>query len=867
MSAQLLDGLSVDLTPAHRRSAWREFVRSPFAMTAVAWILLIILLGAAAAFLPLVEWGWLPNPLAQDLSDVGALPSATHWLGTDMLGRDVLSRLIFGGGSAIAGVLLCVAIATILGTVLGLLAGYFGGVVDAVGSAVAEVLQTLPGIIVMLLAVAIFGTDLYVGMAALGILLSAGVFRIVRSSAAIVARELYVAAATVSGLRSLAILTRHVLPNVLRPTIVQASLTATLALLLQAGLSFLGQGPPPPSPQWGSMVREASEAIYRFPWLMVPTGAVIILTALAFNALGDALVDTTSIRPRPRRRRVGARVITPVCVEPAAAGAALQVDGLRIASDAGKELVRGVSFALHPGRTLGLVGESGSGKTLTALAALGLLPDGVQVTGGTIRIDGRQVRTDDTAIWQDLRGTTVAYVSQEPMVGLDPSSTVGVLLTEPLRRHRSLSRKQARAEALRLLEKVGIADPPSVVRRYPFQLSGGMAQRVAIAIALAGHPRVLVADEPTTALDVTVQAEILELLRSLQREYEMAILMVTHNFGVVADICDDVVVMQAGELVERGDVRDLFARPQHSYTRSLLAAVPDAWPEQVREQPCGAELLRIDDLHVSFGQGLRRPRFVALDGVSLDVRAGETVGLVGESGSGKTTIGRAVLGLVPAARGTITFDGEDITHATPRMRRQLSTELQVVFQDPYSSLDPRLTVGQILEEPLRAHGIYRGERARQRVRELLDEVRLPSDAINRRPVEFSGGQRQRIAIARALAMSPRLIVCDEALSALDLSTQARVVEILREIQRETGVAYLFIGHDLSVVRNLSDRVVVLYRGKVMETGDPETIGRNPQHPYTQRLLQAAPVPDPHEQALRREIWLSQRMMDHGGPSI
>jgi len=258
---------------------------------------------------------------------------------------------------------------------------------------------------------------------------------------------------------------------------------------------------------------------------------------------------------------------------------------------------------------------------------------------------------------------------------------------------------------------------------------------------------------------------------------------------------------------------------------------------------------------------------VALDGVSLDVRAGETVGLVGESGSGKTTIGRAVLGLVPAARGTITFDGEDITHATPRMRRQLSTELQVVFQDPYSSLDLRLTVGQILEEPLRAHGIYRGERARQRVRELLDEVRLPSDAINRRPVEFSGGQRQRIAIARALAMSPRLIVCDEALSALDLSTQARVVEILREIQRETGVAYLFIGHDLSVVRNLSDRVVVLYRGKVMETGDPETIGRNPQHPYTQRLLQAAPVPDPHEQALRREIWLSQRMMDHGGPSI
>jgi len=876
MSAQTLDGLSVDLAPTSRRSAWRELTRSPFALIAAGWLLLVVVLGAAASFLPLVEWGWIPDPLAQNLADVGALPSPEHWLGTDTLGRDVLSRLVFGGGSAIAGVLVCVAIATILGMLLGLLAGYFGGVLDAIGSTIAEILQTLPGIIVMLLAVAIFGTDLMVGMAALGILLSAGVFRIVRSSAAIVARELYIDAATVSGLRALAILFRHVLPNVLRPAIVQASLTATLALLLQAGLSFLGQGPPPPSPQWGSMVREASEAIYRFPWLMVPTGAAIIITALAFNALGDALVDTTSIRPLPRRRRratapstaaapamtassaAASATVTDAADTAAGERVALAVTDLTIAATSGKELVHGVSFSLRAGQTLGLVGESGSGKTLTALAALGLLPDGVEVTGGSIAVEGRTITAEDRATWKSLRGTTVAYVSQEPMVALDPSSTVRALLVEPLRRHRRLSRAQAVTEARALLEKVGIADPAAVLRRYPFQLSGGMAQRVAIAVALTGRPRILVADEPTTALDVTVQAEILELLRSLQRELDMAILMVTHNFGVVADICDQIVVMQHGEVVERGDAGNLFARPQHAYTQSLLAAVPDAWPAHMRDQPLGEELLRIDDLQVTFGQGPRRPVFRALNGVSLDVRAGETVGLVGESGSGKTTIGRAVLGLVPVSGGRITFDGQDITHASSRTRRELSTQLQVVFQDPYSSLDPRLTVGQILEEPLRAHGIYRGARARQRIRELLDEVRLPADALDRRPVEFSGGQRQRIAIARALAMGPRLIVCDEALSALDLSTQARVVDLLREIQRDTGVSYLFIGHDLSVVRNLSDRVVVLYRGEVMETGDPEAIGSAPQHPYTRRLLLAAPVPDPIEQARRREIWLAQR---------
>ncbi|MCU1637790.1 MAG: hypothetical protein JWL94_437 [Microbacteriaceae bacterium] len=866
MSTQSIDGLIVDLRPTQRRSVMRELVRSPTAVIALVWSALVVVTSVAVNTLPIVAWGWVPDPLKQNLGDAGALPSAAHWLGTDTLGRDVLSRLVFAGGGAIAGVLLCVAIATILGLALGLLAGYYGGLIDAITSTISEILQTLPGIIVMLLAVAIFGTDLTVGMAALGILLSSGVFRIVRSSALIVSRELHVDAARVSGIRDLPILARHVLPNVMRPTIVQASLTATLALLLQAGLSFLGQGPPPPAPQWGSMVREASDAIYRFPWLMVPAGLSIILTALAFNAIGDALVDTTSIRPRASsrarrpRRTLTAALPTQVLADP---GIALAVDRLTVATESGVELVHGVTFELRDGQTLGLVGESGSGKTLTALAALGLLPDGVRVTGGRIRIGDRDVTDESDARFAQLRGTTIAYVSQEPMVALDPSTTVGSLLVEPLRTHRGIPQTEARRVALELLSQVGIPDPAKVMRRYPFQLSGGMAQRVAIAIALTGRPRVLVADEPTTALDVTVQAEILELLRGLQAELGMAILLVTHNFGVVADICHNVAVMREGLIVESGDVLRVFAEPADAYTRTLLDAVPDAWPQVAdRVVNDGPPLLTVENLEVSFGQGAFQEPFRALKGVSLDVRPGETVGLVGESGSGKTTIGRAVLGLVPTSGGRVTFDGMDITHASAKRRRALSTDIQVVFQDPYSSLDPRLTIGQILEEPLKAHGVYRGSAARARVAGLLDQVRLPTNALERRPSEFSGGQRQRIAIARALAMSPRLIVCDEALSALDLSTQARVVELLREIQKDTGVAYLFIGHDLAVVKNLSDRVVVLHRGEVMESGDPETIGTSPQHPYTKRLLLAAPVPDPVEQAKRRELWLASRPIEN-----
>ena len=505
----------------------------------------------------------------------------------------------------------------------------------------------------------------------------------------------------------------------------------------------------------------------------------------------------------------------------------------------------------------GLIGESGSGKTQTAFAIMRLLPPGGRIVGGAIVFEGADLAAAPSRQMTKLRGAKIAYIPQEPMSNLDPTFTIGSQLAEPMRVVLGIGRAEAKERALELLARVGIPDPERTFNAYPHQISGGMAQRVLIAGAISCNPDLLIADEPTTALDVTVQAEVLDLLRDLEAEFHMAILLVTHNFGVVADLCDRSRSCRTAGSSRPAPVRAIFADPRHPYTRSLFDAIlEDSDPRGPRHAPrelhsMSERLLDVDDVEVEYhGHGFRGQPFQALKGVSLDILPGETVGLVGESGSGKTTLGRAVLGLAPVTGGAIRYSGRDISHLSRAQRRALASDIQVVFQDPYTSLNPALTIEQILTEPLTVRKVAKAEAAK-RVRELLDQVHLPSDAGRRLPREFSGGQRQRIAIARALALAPRLIVCDEPVSALDLSTQARVLALFKEIQDSTGVAYLFISHDLAVVRHLSHRVAVMYRGEIVEWGDGDQVTAHPQHPYTQKLFLAAPVPDPVAQEERR----------------
>jgi peptide/nickel transport system ATP-binding protein len=557
----------------------------------------------------------------------------------------------------------------------------------------------------------------------------------------------------------------------------------------------------------------------------------------------------------------------------------LAVDGLTISFEVDgqpHEAVRDVAFELRRGRVLALVGESGSGKSATALATLGLLPATAKV-GGSIRLDGEELLGAEPRLLRQVRGGRIGTVFQEPMAALNPMFTVGDQIAEAIRAHPGTIDKHVEAGAAgpperrrelrgavsarvhELLRTVGLADPERIAKAYPHELSGGQLQRAVIAMAISCDPVALIADEPTTALDVTVQAGILDLLRELRERLGMAILLITHDMGVVADLADDVVVLRAGRVVERAPVDRLFTAPAHEYTQTLLAAVPRLAGSRPAEMlPVAAEppapVVRLRDTVIEYA-GRRGTRHVrAVDGVSLAIAPGEVLGLVGESGSGKTTIGRAVAGLTPVASGVLTVAGTDVARAAGRARllRDVRARMGIVFQDPASSLNPRRTVAGSIAEPLLLHSPLRGDALASRVAELLDAVQLVRGLRDRYPHEMSGGQRQRVAIARAIALNPALLIADEPTSALDVSVQARILELLRGLQRNLGFACLFISHDLAVVEQLADRVAVLHRGKVVEQGSVAQVLRSPRDPYTQRLLAAVPVADPAQQRLRRE---------------
>ncbi len=515
-----------------------------------------------------------------------------------------------------------------------------------------------------------------------------------------------------------------------------------------------------------------------------------------------------------------------------------------------KTVLDRLSFDLRAGETLCLAGESGSGKSMTALAVMGLLPKPMcRITGGSIRLGETELVGLSDAGYRRIRTARVAMIFQEPMTSLNPLMTVQQQLVETLLEHDACTSAEAPRRALQLLRDVQMTEPERRLKQYPHELSGGMRQRVMIAIALACDPEVLIADEPTTALDVTVQAEILDLIRNLQRDHGTAVLMITHDMGVVAEMADRVIILRHGQEVESAPVRDLFAAPQSEYAQELLAAVPrlgSAPPRRAR--PATDPVLEVEELSVRFpvrGGILNRvqAQVHAVENVSFEIAAGETLALVGESGCGKSTIGKALLGLAPWT-GSVKVAGRQTRGLGSSAMKPVRRAIQMVFQDPGASLDSRMTVGDQVAEPLQIHGLASGSEIADRVAHLFRRVGLSPDMMARFPHEFSGGQRQRINIARALSLSPRLIVADESVSALDVSVQAQVLELLQEIQDEDGLAFLFISHDMAVIEQVADRVMVMRLGQVVEEGPRDAVLRDPRHAYTRRLLSAVPVPDP-----------------------
>ena len=552
-----------------------------------------------------------------------------------------------------------------------------------------------------------------------------------------------------------------------------------------------------------------------------------------------------------------------------------------------------LNYYVNAGEVLAIVGESGSGKSASSMSLLGLLPSNSRVTGEVL-LNGKSVLTMSPAQLLQVRGSDVAVIFQEPMTALNPVYTVGFQIVETLRLHSEMSPDAAKQRALALLDMVELPDPEKAFRSYPHQLSGGQRQRAMIAQSLSCDPKLLIADEPTTALDVTVQAEILDLMRNLRNKLDSAIVLITHDMGVVADLADRIAVMRKGEIVETGTAAQIFGSPRHEYTRALLAAVPhlgqgagdddvditaalaaathselagvDQEELERRERevlaglgresiPQAAPVLELKDVAIEYPKQGRVPAFRAVEGANLTVYPGQVIGLVGESGSGKTTIGRAAVGLLPVAAGSLSVVGTDISGFKPASKELAAVRRHVgmVFQDPSSSLNPRLPIGESIGEPMFLAGEAKGAELQKRIEVLLDQVELPRSYRNRYPHELSGGQKQRVGIARALSLRPKLMVADEPTSALDVSVQARVLELFQHLQRELGFACLFVTHDLAVVDVLADHICVMQRGRIVEQGTRDQILRSPQDPYTQRLLAAVPLPDPAKQRERREL--------------
>ena len=812
------------------------------------------------------ERGWMlwpPVPYRYDTvvhdlpTPAPSPPSRQNWLGTDDQARDVAARLIYGFRiSVLFGLVLTLA-SSVVGIAAGAVQGYFGGWLDLVFQRFIEMWSGLPTLYLLIILASVVTPSFWWLLGFMLLFSWMALVGVVRAEF-LRARNLdYVKAARALGVGNPRIIARHVLPNAMVAALTFLPFVTSGAVVTLTALDFLGFGLPPGSASLGELLKQGKDNLHA-PWLGFTAFLVIavMLSLLVFIGEGvrDAFDPRKTFAPEAAGRAEPAAAPAGTAraarAEPAPGPGAdaplLAIRDLAVRFGSGPgavEAVDGVSLAVHRGETVALVGESGSGKSATALSILQLLPyPAASHPRGSIRFQGTELVDADPRTLQRIRGDRIAMIFQEPMTSLNPLHTIERQVGETLKLHKGLDGPGAAHRTLELLRLAGIPEPERRLGAYPHELSGGQRQRVMIAMALANEPDLLIADEPTTALDVTVQAQLLALLADLRQRLGMAILFITHDMGIVRKLADRLCVMQQGRVVEAGMAADVLERPRHPYTRHLLAATPKGAPDP--GDAASAPVLACEDLKVWYpvkAGVLRRTvdHVRAVDGVSVELREGRTVGVVGESGSGKTTLGMALLRLA-ASDGAVRYDGRDVRGLRSAALRPLRRDMQVVFQDPYGSLNPRLSAAQIIEEGLVVHGLGRTPEERDRlIVEALREVELEPEARHRYPHEFSGGQRQRVAIARAMVLKPRCVVLDEPTSALDVSVQAQIVDLLRRLQQQHRCAYLFISHDLKVVRAMSHHVMVLHEGVVVEQGPAEAIFERPGHDYTRELVAAA----------------------------
>ena len=809
----------------------------------------------------ILEKGWILWPLVRYRYDTinyqldvpaPSPPSADNWLGTDDQGRDVLARVIYGFRVSVLFGLTLTVLSSIVGVVAGAVQGYYGGWTDLLFQRFIEIWSGLPTLYLLIILASVVEPNFWWLLGLMLLFSWMSLVGVVRAEFLRARNFEYVRAARALGVRNSIIMFRHLLPNAMVATLTFLPFILNGSITTLTSLDFLGFGLPPGSPSLGELLAQGKNNL-QAPWLGIAAFMVLAVMLSLLIFIGEAARDAFD----PRRAQGGHGVpgkakhaVSPnptlAQVPPQPTDQMLTVRDLAVVFGSGDEqnaAVRDVDLDIGRGESVALVGESGSGKSVTALSVLQLLPyPYARHPRGSIQVDGKQVIGGSRQVLHEIRGDRVSMVFQEPMTSLNPLHTIEKQIGESLLMHRGLRGEPAHRRTLELLNLVGIQEPEKRLGAYPHQLSGGQRQRVMIAVALANEPELLIADEPTTALDVTIQAQVLALLKDLQQRLGMALLLITHDLGIVRKMADRVYVMKSGQVVESGETGTLFERPQHPYTQQLLAAEPKGNPLAA---PADAPVvLEGEDIKVWFPirKGLLRrtvDNVKAVDGVSIRVRKGHTVGVVGESGSGKTTLALALLRL-ERSTGLIRFGDREIQGLGSQEMRPLRREMQVVFQDPFGSLSPRMSVMQIIEEGLRVHDIGGNQTEREAlIVDTLEEVGVDADARHRYPHEFSGGQRQRIAIARAMVLKPRLVVLDEPTSALDVSVQAQIVDLLRDLQARHQLAYLFISHDLRVVRALSDELLVMRRGQVVEQGSAAQIFEHPSDPYTQTLITAA----------------------------